>query len=421
VADTDDRHETVEKGTDWVRLALIVGVTVFFATRVGLSVILIILSLIFMIFMHELGHYLTAKAAGMKVTEFFIGFGPRLWSFRRGETEYGLKPIPAGAYVKIIGMSNLEEVDPADEARTYRQQPYWRRMSVAVAGSAMHFVMALLLVFGTLVAFGLPDPDSDVWVIDRVTRPSPAFDAGLRPGDQILEVDGRRVVDDFRALSAYLQDRPGESVELLVERDGEERTIEPTLADRHPDAGTSVGFLGVAPASERIQYGPFDGAARAVELTGTTMWESVKGLASIFSPSGISGYIDNLTSAGDDPAEDGGGEGVQPEDGNRFISPIGVVQLADSTWQSGAADFLFFLFAINIFIGLFNLVPLLPFDGGHVAIATYERIREIGRGGRRYFADVSKLLPLTYAVFLVLGFIFLSSLFLDLADPIQLQ
>lgn len=412
-----DTRETVEKGTDWFRLALIVGVTAFFASRVGLSVILIIVALVFMIFMHELGHYLTARAAGMKVTEFFIGFGPRIWSFKRGETEYGIKPIPAGAYVKIIGMSTLEEVDPADESRTYRQKPYWRRLSVALAGSMMHFLMALVLIFVALVFVGLPEQDSNRWIVGAVTEDSPAAEAGLEPGDRILTVDGRAVSDDYNAMRDYLRSRPGEPVELVVERDGRELELTPTL-DRVNNEGDRVGFLGVGPAAEQVKRNALEGTVEAFELTGRTMWESVGGLVSVFSPSGLSSYIDNVTNAGTGPEP---GREMEPQDGNRFISPVGVVRLADASWQAGVSQFLRLVFAINIFIGLFNLVPLLPFDGGHVAIATYERIREVGRGGKRYFADVSKLLPLTYGVLVVLGFIFLSSLFLDLADPINLQ
>jgi membrane-associated protease RseP (regulator of RpoE activity) len=278
--------------------------------------------------------------------------------------------------------------------------------------------MALVLVFVALVFLGVPDRDSDSRFIAEIQDPSPALDAGLRPGDRILEVDGRDVSDDYLAMREYLQDHPGEEVALLVERDDDELTLRATLDTREVD-GEEVGVLGVIGEAERVRRNPFEGAVESVQITGETMWDSLRGLVSIFSPSGIGGYVDNLTSVNDD-GDDGGGT-VSSEDGNRFISPVGVVRLADSQWQAGAADFVFFLFAINIFIGLFNLVPLLPFDGGHVAIATYERIREIGRGGKRYFADVSKLLPLTYGVVVVLGLIFLSSLFLDLADPLQLQ
>src|SRR5204863_3289063 len=137
------------------------------------------------------------------VTEFFIGFGPRLWSFHRGETEYGFKAIPAGAYVKIIGMSNLEDdIDPADEDRTYRAKPYWRRLSVGLAGSTMHFLIALVLAFVIIAGFG--ERDSSRWTIGALTNDSPAMAAGLELGDRIVSVDGESF-DDFTALSEELR------------------------------------------------------------------------------------------------------------------------------------------------------------------------------------------------------------------------
>ena len=134
-----------------------VGIALAFSIVTGaFPFVLVVIALIVMIMLHELGHFLTAKWSGMKVTEFFLGFGPRLWSVRKGETEYGVKAIPAGGYVRIIGMSNLEEVDPADEPRTYRQQPFPRRLSVAVAGSTMHFIIAFVLLFVLLTGGGRP-------------------------------------------------------------------------------------------------------------------------------------------------------------------------------------------------------------------------------------------------------------------------
>src|SRR5438270_2832380 len=167
-------------GTGWARGALLVLAVVLFGARFGLSVIAIVLALIVMIFLHELGHYLTAKWAGMKVTEFFLGFGPKIWSFQRGETEYGIKAVPAGAYVKIIGMNNLEEVDPADEERTYRAKSTWRRLSVAVAGSTMHFILAFVLVCVVVMGFGLPKPMTTLQSVS-----GPAAEAGLHKGDKI--------------------------------------------------------------------------------------------------------------------------------------------------------------------------------------------------------------------------------------------
>ncbi len=138
----------------WVRFGLMVVALVAVGRFGGLAVLVVVLALIVIVVLHELGHFLTARWAGMKVSEFYVGFGPRLWSFRRGETTYGVKAILAGAYVRILGMNNLERVDPAEEHRTYRSKPYWRRMSVAVAGSAMHFLLAVLLLWVLYSAVG---------------------------------------------------------------------------------------------------------------------------------------------------------------------------------------------------------------------------------------------------------------------------
>jgi membrane-associated protease RseP (regulator of RpoE activity) len=422
VSQTQDRHETTAppppappahtegRGTELWRLALVVAVTVGFGFWAGIKPLFIVLALVFMIFMHELGHYITAKAAGMKVTEFFIGFGPRLWSFQKGETEYGLKAIPAGAYVKVIGMSNLEEVDPADEPRTYRQQPYWRRLSVAVAGSTMHFLMALALIYVVLVGFGIPKPDSDNWTVGALTERSPAEDVGLELGDRIVAVDGQRYAS-FDDLSQELRAHPGEEVTLTVERGGTTRTVDVTLAGTNP-AGEDVGFLGIGPEFERVTEGPVSGVVESFETTGEVMWASIRGLGSFFSPSGLGGYVDTLTAT-----TNGDNDASVEDNPNRVVSIYGAVRLANQ--GEGIADVLVFLFTINLFVGIFNLVPLLPLDGGHVAIATYERIRS--RKGRPYHADISKLMPLTYAVVLLLVLVGVTSLYLDIANPLDLQ
>ncbi|HSP03638.1 MAG TPA: site-2 protease family protein, partial [Acidimicrobiales bacterium] len=150
------RNPDEERGTSPVRLAILAGLVAWLGIAGGWAPLVVVFGVVVMIFLHELGHYLAAKWGGMKVTEFFIGFGPRIWSFQRGETEYGLKVIPAGAYVKVIGMNNLDEVDPADEGKTYRQASYPRRMAVAVAGSTMHFLQAILLLFVLYSFVGVP-------------------------------------------------------------------------------------------------------------------------------------------------------------------------------------------------------------------------------------------------------------------------
>ncbi len=397
--------------TSWVRRGLLIAATVVLAGFVSLPTLVVIAALIFMIFMHELGHYVTAKAAGMKVTEFFIGFGPRLWSFRRGETEYGFKAIPAGAYVRIIGMSNLEEVDPSEEDRTYRQKPYWRRMSVALAGSTMHFVMAIALSFTVFSVVGTPDLESERWQVGAIGEDSAAAAAGLTVGDRILAVDGQRF-QSFQDVAGYLREHPGEEVTLLVDRGGRELTLEATLESRN-EGGENVGFLGIGADFPNRRVGPVAGLVDSVKVTGQTMWLSVEGLGAFFSPAGVSGYVDTLT--GSAPAAAPG----EIEGENRLLSPVGAVRIASDAASTSLVAVLQFMFAINVFVGVFNLLPLLPFDGGHVAIATYERIRS--RKGRRHFADVSKLMPLTYAVVALLVMVGLTALYLDLVDPISLR
>ena len=222
-----------------VALALVTGTVdvVVFATCVVVIVML-----------HELGHLLAAKHGGMKVTEYFLGFGPRLWSFRRGETEYGVKAFPLGGYVKIPGMTNLEEVDPADEARTYREQPFHARLLVAVAGSAMHFLIAFVLFWVLLVAVGQTDA-SRVQVQGLVTvagHPGPAAVAGLRSGDIVVSVDGQAVRGDQVALGRAIQHHAGRPVTMVVDRDGRTVTLSVTPPQRPDGEGAGAHPAGRA-------------------------------------------------------------------------------------------------------------------------------------------------------------------------------
>jgi membrane-associated protease RseP (regulator of RpoE activity) len=406
----------------------------------SLPALIVVLSLVVMIFMHELGHYLTAKRSGMKVTEFFIGFGPRIWSFRRGETEYGVKAIWAGAYVKILGMNNLDEVDPADEGRTYRQKSYPQRLSVAVAGSAMHFLMALallFLVFGVIgrsenqsrenaVVGELSTPEEiseqfeglrldDEFVTTLEAGETPATEAGLRPGDEILTVDGREI-EVFRELGPALEDAGGTTVEVTYVRDGEARTTEAQVG-RVSDGEAAIGFLGVGPNTVTERMTPWAAAGESVSTFTEITTESAKALVRFFSPSGLSDFTNLAVNAGDQStAPVSLGDGDSSEEG-RIISIYGAARIGTQATEQGLAELAFFLVLINVFIGVFNLVPLLPLDGGHVAVATYERIRELGRRGR-YHADVYKLIPLTYGVILVLLTVGVLALYADIFDPV---
>ena len=407
----------------WGGLALVVGLLALVQVFWGLPMLIVVLAVIGMIFLHEMGHFVTARAAGMRVTEFFLGFGPRLWSVRRGETVYGIKAIPAGAYVRIIGMNNLEDVPPADEHRTYRSKPYWRRMSVAVAGSSVHFLLALVLIFSFLVIGGkhedLPSPD---WRVNLVATGSPAERAGLLPGDRIVSVDNSPVAT-MNDMVAVLPD-PGTPVSLGVER-GDEVLVRTLTLGTHPQ-DPSRGYIGIASDSawsrHPVEVGYFEAVPETLDEFGFLVKESVFGIGRFFSPSGLNDFFRDVA---DEPTQQsaaptGGGftTGVPADDSDRVVSIFGALKIGADLTENGYGNLLLFLALLNVFIGVFNMIPLLPFDGGHVVIATYERLRSWR--GRRYSADVTKMVPVAYAVILILAFVFIGSVYLDFTDPVEL-
>ena len=375
----------------------------------SLAVLGFVLAVIAMIMLHEAGHFVIAKWSGMKVTEFFFGFGPRLWSFRRGETEYGAKAIPLGGYVKIIGMSNLErDIDPADEPRTYRQQPYGRRLLVAVAGIVTHFVVALVVLTLLWTLVGVPRYDKPDLTIEQLSRletgQSPALDAGFQVGDRIVSYDGMAARDDSD-VPDYIQARPGEPITFVVERDGRRETLVVTPANITGEDRT-VGRIGVGLGPQIETVNPGVAVVRAGRAVGELTWASVRALGSFFAPSSLRNYADMV--AGKPPADESAEE-------TRPVSIVGVGRIAGQAAETGIYNVLFLFVVLNIFVAVFNMVPLLPFDGGHIAIATYERIRS--RRGRPYHADVSKMLPVAAAVVAVLIVLGVTSIWLDIFQP----
>jgi len=409
-----------------ISLVLLFALLVLAAMVGGWSLLLVIFAIVVMIVLHELGHFIAAKKSGMKVTEFFLGFGPKLWSTTRGETEYGIKALPAGAYVKVIGMNNLEEVPPEDESRTYRAKSYPRRFAVGVAGSTMHFIQALVAIFIAFTIFGTPGghlfTHTDEFRIKDTVAGSAAEAAGIRPGDGIVAIDGEHI-DTFTQLHDVIAARPGKTVAIVVVRGGHETTLTATIGtqDGH-------GFLGVEPSNpptERVN--PITAAGRTVTEFGSLSKATVQFMGSFFSPSGLSHFADTVVNRGSPTVSgpDTGGStgssqsGSSTVDENRPISIVGAASIGSEITRDGPFAFLAFFASLNVVVGIFNLIPLLPLDGGHIAIATYERLRS--RHGRQYRADVMKLMPLVYAVVAVLVVIGLSTVFLDIVDPIHLN
>ena len=403
----------VELGLVVVSLAALAVVT----RQVVLLVVVV--CLIVMIMVHELGHFLAAKHGNMKVTEYFLGFGPRLWSFRKGETVYGVKAFPLGGYVKIPGMTNLEEVDPADEARTYRQQPFRARLLVAVAGSAMHFLMAFVLLWTLLSFVGVPSNNKvDVSQVLTVGgKPGPAQVAGLRPGDVVVSADGRAVSGNPDAFISAIRNHPGEPFGLVVTRNGTRRAMTVTPVDGRTvhEQGVTVpagkkpyGLIGVSLGAPTETLGPVQGLTRTATGLVRYSWASVVGVAHLFSPQATVQRFQNVTSAK--------AASQSAANGTRVSSIVGAVQTATDAAHAGVAYLLGILVAINLFVGIFNLFPMLPLDGGHVAIAIYEKIRT-GRKKVQYHADVTKLLPYTWAMVAILGVLFATTLLTDILHP----
>ena len=365
-----------------------------------LGIVLFIVALLLMILIHEAGHFFTAKWFGIKVEEFFVGFGPRLWSTKRGETEYGIKAIPAGGYVRIAGMNPFQEPAPEDVPRTFGAKPAWQRAIVLAAGSATHFILAVLLLAALFAFIGVPvqGPPLVGSVEERIAGGiSPAASAGLIEGDQIVEVNGE-AIDSSEELIRITRQSVGREMTVVVLRDGERRTIRATpVIDRVQ--GEDVPRLGIRLEPPRERSNPAVAVWRGMQETGTITVRSVQALGQIFSPSGIGRIGELITGQAERSVED----------------PTGIVgagRLAGQAASSGNLDILLaFLAALNVFVGILNILPLPPLDGGHLAVLAIEKVtgREI---------DVRKLIPITAVVASVLILLFLSLTYLDVVEPI---
>jgi membrane-associated protease RseP (regulator of RpoE activity) len=409
---------------DLLRLALAIAALIGFGFAAGYGeTVLLVLVLIGCIVAHEFGHYLTAKAGHIKVTEFFVGFGPRLWSIKRGETEYGVKALPLGGYCRIVGMNNLEQVDPVDELRTYRQAPLLRRLSIDVAGSAMHFLIALVVLFSMFFWVGdqgdyltAPLASYQIAEISRLsTGLSPAEVAGFHLGDRILSIDGHHF-DSWTSMGTYIKAHPGKRLDVVVERDGRDLELYPVpvkadtvkvVGDQVLPSG-SAGFIGIGAGEAPVVHSGFTAsishAGGAFVQDGAETFDVFGHLVTL---KGASSYLHMLTSK---KAAD------SPNNSVRFESPVGVVRILHQAGQSGLSTVLWLIALINIFIGIFNLLPIFPLDGGRVVVALYEGVRS---RRRPYRADIAKLLPIFYVGLALILFIGASSLFLDLRDLIS--
>lgn len=426
----------------------------------SLGVLIFVLAMVISIALHEMGHMVWAKRFGGKVTQFFVGFGNTVWSRRVGETEYGLKSIPLGGFVKIIGMlppdkqghlrqsntglftqlisdarsAEWELIGPEDEPRLFYKMPWWKKVIVMAAGPTVNILIALFIFLGVFSTYGNPGDVRVLPVVDSLSAcvvpyeesgrecapgdpVSPAARAGLEKGDEIVSFNGAEVTS-WEQLSGLIRANDDGEAAIGVVRDGEELTLHTnTLVTARPNGAdaenlTEVGFLGVSPTTELGSGGLLYTLDQMGEMTVRT----VESLATL--PAKVVDVGQAVI-------------GLEERDPEGPMSVVGGGRLAGETTAHEAfpvkdkAVFLLMLIAgFNFFIGMFNFVPLLPLDGGHIAGALWEAIRrgwaKLWRKPDPGHVDVAKLLPIAYVVagaFLIMSVVLIVG---DLVVPIRL-
>lgn len=428
----------------------------------ALGVVLFVVGVAASIGLHEVGHLVPAKKFGVKVTQYFIGFGNTVWSRRKGETEYGVKAIPLGGYVKLVGMlppgpndepgrvrksntgmftqlisdaraAEYEHVQPGDEERLFYRLPWWKKVIVMAGGPMVNLVLAFLLFGGVFMLHGILTPTTTVDKVsdcviaatepnlDRTCKASdpvaPAKRAGLQQGDRIVEMNGTKVTS-WPELTRLIRANEDGSATIVYVRDGERRTTTTnTLVSTRPDLKNTdefvkVGFLGVQPTLVREKQGP----VFVIDTMGTYTWETVKALGTL--PA-------KLWDVGKAAL------GITERSTDSPMSVVGASRVAGemaSTPDLALGDKFFSLLmllgGINLFVGMFNFIPLLPLDGGHIAGALYEAVRRgiarvLGRPDPGYF-DVAKLLPVAYVMAGAILVMSVVLIYADIVAPVRL-
>ncbi|MFH9266463.1 M50 family metallopeptidase [Streptomyces sp. NPDC017546] len=428
-------------------------------TVVGIAVFVV--GLLFSIAWHELGHLSTAKMFGIRVPQYMVGFGPTIWSKKKGETEYGIKAIPAGGYIRMIGMfppgpdgrlearstspwrgmiedarsAAFEELEPGDEKRLFYTRKPWKRVIVMFAGPFMNLILAVAIFMGVAMTFGFQTQTTEVagvqqCVISQSDKRetckdgdpvSPAKAAGLQEGDRIVAFDGKKV-DDWATLSDRIRQTIGPAT-LVVERDGKEVTLDAVLRENAvakkdgngqvvPDQFVKAGYLGFAARTEIVPLSFVDSTVRMGDMI-------ENGVDSIIAlPSKIPALWDAAFS-----------DGQRADD-----SPVGVVGAAriggevmnlDIPAQNQVAMMLFLLAGFNLSLFLFNMLPLLPLDGGHIAGALWESLRRnVAKVFRRPDPgpfDVARLMPVAYVVAGLFICFTLLVLVADIVNPVKIS
>ena len=377
-----------------------------------LGIVAFVVALLFSVMVHEFGHYITARKYGMWVSEFFVGFGKRIWSVQRGETEFGVKAIPAGGYCKIEGMSPSDELPQGQEDRAFYKASSAKKLVVLGAGSFLHFVLGFVLLFTLFAGIGtnqvLPE-------IREVVPNSAAQAAGILAGDEVVSINGKKVTEWYKDVEV-IRESKGTELTLVVNRNGEEITVKAAARLTDMD-GTKRYVLGIVNDVGLKRSGLFVSLKNSATVAKGFLVESVKSLGKL--PEKI-------------PALWGATVRGEERDANGLVGVVGVARVSGEavgsdklTPMERLATFILIVASLNIFVGVFNLLPILPLDGGHMAVAIADSIRAFFarlRGRPRPAPiDVTVLTPITMVVFVILATLTLLLLVADVINPVVLN
>jgi membrane-associated protease RseP (regulator of RpoE activity) len=377
-----------------------------------LGILAFIVALLFSVMVHEFGHYITARKYGMWVSEFFVGFGKRIWSVQRGETEFGVKAIPAGGYCKIEGMSPSDELPEGQEDRAFYKASSAKKLVVLGAGSFLHFVLGFVLLFSLFAGIGT---NQVLPIINEVVPNSAAQAAGIQAGDEVVSINGKRVTEWYKDVEV-IRESQGSELTLVLSRNGEEVVV--TAAARLTDFdGTERYVLGIVNDVGLKRSGVIVSLKNSATVTQSFLVESVKSLGKL--PEKI-------------PALWGATVRGEERDANGLVGVVGVARVSGEavgsdklTPMERLATFVLIVASLNIFVGVFNLLPILPLDGGHMAVAIADSIRAFFarlRGRPRPAPiDVTVLTPITMVVFVILATLTLLLLVADVINPVTLN
>ena len=377
--------------------------------------------------LHEWGHYTVARLSGMWVRRYFIGFGPTLYSFRRGHIEYGLKAIPMGGFCDIAGMTAIDQMTAQEQPHAMYKKAWWQRVLVLCGGIMMNIIIGMSIIYGLSLTSGLPNPDADYRPVigsltcvsntagGQCTGTGPGEQAGLQVGDRVISINGQ-AVETFSEIAPIIQPLAGETAQFLVDRAGGQvevpvpvATVATPLAD---GSVSNIGAVGIVsqPITDAVKtYSVITGIPATIRFTGDVFAATWDGLKAF--PGKIPGVIAAIFGA--------------QRDEESPMSVVGASRVGGELAERNLwAMFWLLLANLNFFLALFNLLPLPPLDGGHIAVVIYEvlrnglrRLRGLKPGGP---ADYRKLMPLTYAATAILVVVGGVVLIADVVNPIRL-